>query len=130
MACAGIFPGRSGFFEIFADLFFGLPIVFSELSKNTIMTLFCQKFSAPQANCLKIRPKKAFLSTFWKILTTKCFFWRALSLKLIYFGAQGASEKLCIWTVPNRCRKFIPKGGGGAVATPPLSAGYCSIELL
>ena len=58
MACAEIFLVRGGRFskklEIFMTFFFDRPILFSELSENTIRTLFCETLSFV----------KAFLGTF------------------------------------------------------------------
>ena len=45
--------GFTKYFENFADVFLDRIISFSELTENTIWTLFCQIFSAPQANLEK-----------------------------------------------------------------------------
>ena len=72
-------------FENFTDLFLGRSIWFSELSKNIIRTLFCQKKFCAAGNVFK---KHFFKALFVKFLPKKLRFFGARSpLKINYFGA-------------------------------------------
>ena len=108
----------SFFFKSTKFIFWALP----NLYKDPILT----KFTAPQANFWKNRPKKAFLGTFWKILTKKLRLFGARSpLKISAFRKYlgSVSQK---WTSQMVQRGSFGSAGGripevrGIQLPPPL----------
>ena len=80
--------------ENFDDLFFlGRPNWFFELSQSTVLPIFRQNF-VRRSQILK-KVKKAFLGTFWEILTKKLRFFGACSpLKISkYWRRKAPLEK-------------------------------------
>ena len=78
-------------FCILIDLFFrSTKLIFRALPKHGLVPVL-----APQAKFWKSCPEKAFLGTFWKILTkNRVFSVRDPPSKLVYIGAEGAFKKI------------------------------------
>ena len=81
--------------KLFSTFFFrSTKLIFGALP-NHYKEPNLTKFSAPQETLKKNRPKKAFLCTFWKMLTKNCVFSaRAPPSNLVYIGAKGAFRKI------------------------------------
>ena len=102
-------------FENFDDLFFlffrSIKLIFRALPKHGFVPILA-KFFASQAKFWKNRSKKAFLGTFWKILTEKLRFFGARSpLKISIYWRQRRLQKIFRVDRPKMDFLKVSKGG-------------------